>query len=52
VTRWRLTIEYDGGPFMGWQPDDMRKALEARDRSALGFNAPPHGLYFVEAIYP
>ena len=35
-----------------WRPDDMRKALEARDRSALGFNAPPHGLYFVEAIYP
>jgi tRNA pseudouridine38-40 synthase len=35
-----------------WTPDDMRKALEARDRSALGFNAPPHGLYFVEAIYP
>jgi tRNA pseudouridine38-40 synthase len=35
-----------------WTPDDMRKALEARDRSALGFNAPPHGLYFVEALYP
>jgi len=35
-----------------WQPDDIRKALEAKDRSALGFNAPPHGLYFVEAIYP
>ena len=35
-----------------WSPDDMRKALEARDRNALGFNAPPHGLYFVEAIYP
>ena len=35
-----------------WQPDDMRKALEAKDRSALGFNAPPHGLYFVEAVYP
>jgi tRNA pseudouridine38-40 synthase len=35
-----------------WFPDDMRKALEARDRAALGFNAPPHGLYFVEAIYP
>lgn len=34
-----------------WQPDDMRKALEARNRAALGFNAPPHGLYFVEAIY-
>lgn len=35
-----------------WHPEDMRKALEARDRSALGFNAPPNGLYFVEAIYP
>ncbi|HEY6047748.1 MAG TPA: tRNA pseudouridine(38-40) synthase TruA [Sphingomicrobium sp.] len=35
-----------------WKPDDMRQALEARDRSALGFNAPPHGLYFVEAVYP
>ena len=35
-----------------WSPDDMRKALEARDRAALGFNAPPHGLYFVEATYP
>ena len=35
-----------------WQAQDMRKALEARDRSALGFNAPPQGLYFVEAVYP
>jgi tRNA pseudouridine38-40 synthase len=35
-----------------WQPRHIRKALEARDRAALGFNAPPHGLYFVEAIYP
>jgi tRNA pseudouridine38-40 synthase len=35
-----------------WQPDDIRKALEARDRSALGLNAPPYGLYFVEALYP
>jgi tRNA pseudouridine38-40 synthase len=35
-----------------WRPDDMRKALEARDRAALGFNAPPQGLYFVEAVYP
>ena len=35
-----------------WQPDDIRRALEARERAALGFNAPPHGLYFVEAIYP
>jgi len=35
-----------------WKPEDIRRALEARDRSALGFNAPPHGLYFVEAVYP
>lgn len=35
-----------------WKPDDIRKALEARDRAALGLNAPPHGLYFVEASYP
>ena len=34
-----------------WQPDDIGKALAARDRAALGFNAPPDGLYFVEAIY-
>jgi tRNA pseudouridine38-40 synthase len=35
-----------------WQQDDMRRAIEARDRAALGLNAPPHGLYFVEALYP
>lgn len=35
-----------------WRPEDIGKALEARDRSALGLNAPPHGLYFVEAVYP
>jgi tRNA pseudouridine38-40 synthase len=35
-----------------WKPEDIGKALESRDRSALGLNAPPHGLYFVEAIYP
>ena len=34
-----------------WTPHDMRKALEARDRAALGLNAPPHGLYFVGAEY-
>jgi tRNA pseudouridine38-40 synthase len=33
-------------------PEDMHSALEARDRSALGLNAPPQGLYFVEALYP
>lgn len=35
-----------------WTGDDLREALEARDRRALGFNAPPDGLYFVEAVYP
>ena len=35
-----------------WQPEDVREALEARDRAALGLNAPPEGLYFVEALYP
>lgn len=35
-----------------WAPDDVKKALAARDRQALGLNAPPEGLYFVEAIYP
>jgi tRNA pseudouridine38-40 synthase len=34
-----------------WSPDDMRKALEARDRAALGLNAPAEGLYFAEAVY-
>jgi tRNA pseudouridine38-40 synthase len=35
-----------------WSPEDVKIALEARDRQALGFNSPPEGLYFVEAIYP
>ena len=35
-----------------WKPEDIRRALEAKDRAALGLNAPPHGLYFVEAYYP
>ena len=35
-----------------WAPEQMRRALEARDRGALGLNAPPDGLYFVEALYP
>ena len=35
-----------------WRPDDVKSALDAADRAALGFNAPPQGLYFVEAVYP
>ena len=34
-----------------WAARDMKKALDAKDRAALGLNAPPHGLYFVEARY-
>ena len=34
-----------------WSPADMKAALEARDRAALGLNAPPEGLYFVSASY-
>ena len=35
-----------------WSPDDVKRALVAKDRAALGLNAPPEGLYFVEALYP
>jgi tRNA pseudouridine38-40 synthase len=35
-----------------WTAKDLKAALDARDRAALGFNAPPDGLYFVEALYP
>ncbi|MEA1677257.1 tRNA pseudouridine(38-40) synthase TruA [Nitrospirillum sp. BR 11163] len=34
-----------------WTPDDVTKALEARDRAAAGQTAPPDGLYFTEAWY-
>lgn len=34
-----------------WSPDQMRAALEARNRAALGLNAPAEGLYFAEALY-
>lgn len=34
-----------------WQAANLKAALDARDRAALGFNAPPDGLYFVEARY-
>ena len=35
-----------------WTANDLRDALEARDRAELGLNAPPDGLYFVRATYP
>lgn len=34
-----------------WSADDLGAALMARDRTALGFNAPPDGLYFIGADY-
>ncbi|AIT78739.1 tRNA pseudouridine(38-40) synthase TruA [Novosphingobium pentaromativorans] len=34
-----------------WREEQVREALEARDRQALGLNAPPDGLYFVRAVY-
>ena len=35
-----------------WTAADLRDALEARDRTRLGLNAPPDGLFFVRADYP
>lgn len=35
-----------------WSVDDMTAALAAKDRAALGLNAPPDGLYFAAALYP
>ena len=35
-----------------WREAQIAEALAARDRTALGHNAPPEGLYFVEAVYP
>jgi len=34
-----------------WDASAMAAALAACNRSALGLNAPPDGLYFVEARY-
>ena len=34
-----------------WSVDDLAAALAARDRLALGVNAPPDGLTFITACY-
>jgi tRNA pseudouridine38-40 synthase len=34
-----------------WTHSDLKAALEAKNRQALGFNAPPDGLYFIRADY-
>ena len=35
-----------------WREEQVAEALAARDRAALGLNAPPEGLYFTGAVYP
>lgn len=35
-----------------WHPDDLRAALEAKDRAACGPVAPPEGLYLTGVGYP
>ena len=35
-----------------WTPDDLRQALEARDRARCGPTAPAHGLYLAGVAYP
>lgn len=35
-----------------WTKADLKAALDAADRTALGFNAPSDGLYFLRADYP
>jgi tRNA pseudouridine38-40 synthase len=35
-----------------WSAADLRAARDACDRTALGLNAPPDGLFFVRADYP
>ncbi len=35
-----------------WPESRIAEALAAQDRTALGLNAPPHGLYFTGAKYP
>ncbi|MEC9184075.1 MAG: tRNA pseudouridine(38-40) synthase TruA, partial [Pseudomonadota bacterium] len=28
MTRWKLVIEYDGGPFVGWQRQSNGKSVQ------------------------
>ncbi len=35
MTRWRLTIEFDGGPFMGWQRQDHGPSVQETVEQAL-----------------
>ncbi|MCG8544539.1 MAG: tRNA pseudouridine(38-40) synthase TruA [Alphaproteobacteria bacterium] len=35
MTRWKLTIEYDGGPFVGWQRQDNGPSVQAAVENAI-----------------
>ena len=35
-----------------WHPDEVKRALDARDRAAAGPTAPPDGLYLTKVLYP
>jgi tRNA pseudouridine38-40 synthase len=38
MTRWKLTLEYDGGPFVGWQRQDNGPSVQAAvERAATAF---------------
>lgn len=47
VTRWKITIEYDGGPFVGWQRQDngpsVQQALEEAILKFSGAEVRVHG---------
>ena len=35
MTRWRLTVEYDGGPFLGWQRQDQGPTIQSTIEAAI-----------------
>jgi tRNA pseudouridine38-40 synthase len=35
VTRWRLTVEFDGQPFMGWQRQDHGQSVQQALEEAI-----------------
>ena len=47
MTRWRLTVEYDGGPFVGWQRqaigDSVQQTLERAIARMTGEKVAVHG---------
>lgn len=47
MTRWKLTLEYDGGPFVGWQRQDngpsVQEAVEKAIREFSGETVTLHG---------